>query len=271
MDPRTGGGWTPDPGGAECVPTLGCATVVGVAGERGRAVGPGAGVGVASKRGVPLRHRRAPAGIHRHHRASAPAAPASRRGHRSREPGLRPGRTPDRDRLPVTGPARTILDCCAVLPDPRARLHLFDEARRLKLVHWDELWDCLLLHAGRGRHGLSARRILLERDGEVPPGTKFARRVSLLLEGAGLASPVYEYPVEFCGHKYFIDLAWPARMLAVECLGKIGHQFEKAFESDPVRRNHLQILGWDVLEITWKRLVHEPQAFVAEVRQSLCG
>jgi len=87
----------------------------------------------------------------------------------------------------------------------------------------------------------------------------------------GLPAPVYEHRVEFCGHEYFIDLAWPARMLAVEYLGKIGHLFEKALESDPVRRNHLQLLGWDVFEVTWRRFVHEPQAFVAEMRQSLCG
>ena len=176
-----------------------------------------------------------------------------------------------RDRIPVTGIARTLLDCCAVLDDPRDRLELFDEARRLKLVSWDQLWACAVAHAGRGWRAPSAfQDILVARDGEVPPGTKFARRVGLLLESAGLPAAVYEHPV-VDGQHYYLDLAWPERMVAVECLGKIGHDYERAFEKDPVRRNRLGLAGWLVLEVTWKRFVNRPQAFVDEVRQSLCG
>jgi very-short-patch-repair endonuclease len=110
----------------------------------------------------------------------------------------------------------------------------------------------------------------MARDGETPPGTRFARRVAVLLE-SGLPPPAFEHPVEIEGQHYYLDLAWPDHMVAVECLGKIGHDYEKAFENDPVRRNRMGLAGWLVLEVTWNRLVHQPHAVVAEVRQSLCG
>ena len=179
-----------------------------------------------------------------------------------------------RDGLAVTGVPRTILDSCAVLGSFPERLDLFDEARRLKLVDWDDLWDCLVVHTGRGRRGLRRYRdVLLTRDGTAPTGTKFARRVGLLLESAGLPSPAAEFPVDYGGAQpYYIDLAYTApRLVAVECVGKIGHDFERAFEMDPVRRNRLQLLGWIVIEVTWRRFVNAPGEVVGEVRQALCG
>lgn len=175
------------------------------------------------------------------------------------------------DGLPVTGVARTILDSCSVLPGFPDRLDLFDEARRLKLVDWDELWDCLVVHTGRGRRGLQRYRdVLLTRDGTAPAGTKFPRRVGLLLESAGLPTPVCEHPVKHDEGVYFLDLAYLApRKVAVECIGRIGHDFERAFEDDPVRRNRLQLLGWIVIEVTWRRFVNAPESVVAEVMQAL--
>lgn len=202
--------------------------------------------------------------------------PRSRPGvqfHESRQFDVAQAGAEVRDGLAVTGVARTILDSCAVVPSFANRLDLFDEARRLKLVDWDELWACLLVHTGRGRRGLSRyRNVLLTRDGTAPAGTKFARRVGLLLESAGLPTPVYEHPVQHDDGLYYLDLAFrDPRKVAVECIGKIGHDFEKAFETDPVRRNRLQLLGWIVIEVTWRRFVNAPEQVVAEVRQSLCG
>jgi hypothetical protein len=200
--------------------------------------------------------------------------PRSRPGvqfHESRQFEVATATAAVRDGLAVTGVARTILDSCSVVPGLPDRLDLFDEARRLKLVDWDDLWDCLIVHTGRGRRGLQRYRdVLLTRDGTAPAGTKFARRVGLLLESAGLPTPVYEHPVPHPEGKYYIDLAYlRPRKVAVECIGKIGHDFERAFEMDPVRRNYLQLLGWLVLEVTWRRFVNAPETVVAEVLQAL--
>jgi hypothetical protein len=175
--------------------------------------------------------------------------------------------------LAVTGVARTILDTCSVVSSLPERLDLIDEARRLKLADWDQLWDCLLIHSGRGRRGVNRyREVLLTRDGTAPAGTKFARRVGLLLQSGGTPAPVYEHPVAHDHGTYYIDVAFlRPRRVAVECIGKIGHDYEGAFESDPVRRNWLQLMGWIVLEVTWRRFVHAPEAVIQEVLRALYG
>lgn len=174
------------------------------------------------------------------------------------------------NRVPVTGVARTLLDCFAVLPSEQRRLQVFDDARRRRLVSWDELWECLLIHTGRGRRGLRAfRDVLVERNGETPPGSDFSRRVAMLIEGTGLPRPAFEYPAGVPGHRYRLDLAWPPQMIAVECLGRIAHDFEKAYEDDPVRRNRIRQAGWHLLEITWRGFLDHPEELLHQLRVAL--
>lgn len=170
--------------------------------------------------------------------------------------------------IPVTGIAQTLFDCCAPLSRERDRLRLVDDARRLKLVEWEQLWECLLLNAVRGRTGVVAFRELLERrDGEEPPHGVIVRLATSLLEDSGCPGPEFEYPVL----GYSIDAAWPDRRVGLECLGKIGHFNEGSFERDPVRRNQIVNEGWKIYEVTWRRLVEDPGGFVEELRQPLCG
>ena len=176
-----------------------------------------------------------------------------------------------RKRIPVTGIARTLLDCCAVVDDPEQRLYLLDEARRLRLVGWDELWRCLVVHDVRGRRSVPRfRRLLLERDGEVPPGSVFARRMGDLLVDAGLPEPVYEHPVDTVRGRFHLDLAWPDRRGGIECHGR-DHDGPRALERDPQRLNAIRRAGWFVLEYRWPYFVGHPAAVVDEVRQSLWG
>jgi hypothetical protein len=174
-----------------------------------------------------------------------------------------------RNRIPVTGVARTILECCSVVDDP---IRLLDSALYQRLVTWEELWECLLLHSVRGRRGLGRyRAILLERDTASPPQGEFARRMGRLLVAAGVPAPRYEHEVEVDGRKYRLDLAWPERPAAVECNGDGAHGTPRNFQRDPARRNRLELAGWRVLEYTWWQMVNEPGVVVAEVRQAVCG
>ncbi|MGH9034317.1 MAG: hypothetical protein ACRD0O_01015 [Acidimicrobiia bacterium] len=174
-----------------------------------------------------------------------------------------------RHRIPVTGMARTLFDCFPLVAGDRERLKLFDSARRQKLVGWDDLWECLLLHARRGRPGVTTyRRILVRRAGEgPPPGSHFARLMATVLTDAGLPPPTFEYPVL----DYYLDLAWPERRVAVECDGRVAHEHEGAYESDRVRLNRLKLADWLVLQYTWPQLRDDPLAIVAEVGQALCS
>lgn len=129
------------------------------------------------------------------------------------------------DRIPATGVAKTILDCCAVMPTACERLNLLDEARRLQLVGWDDLWSCLFKHAGRGRPGLvRLRDLLVDRDGEVPPDSVFVRRLALLLEEAGFPPPVFEVTVLAAWRRLVTDPAGVVAELRAALVAR-GHVF----------------------------------------------
>jgi Transcriptional regulator, AbiEi antitoxin/Protein of unknown function (DUF559) len=171
--------------------------------------------------------------------------------------------------IPVTGPARTVLDVCAVVDDFRALASL-DEARRRQLASWPELWECLVLHARRGRNGIVRfRGVLDKRWGRNVPSNEFARLVERLFEDAGLPEPVHEFGVTVSGHHYRIDLAYPELLIAIELDGRHAHDNERSFDEDPIRRNRLEVAGWMVLNITWRRLVEDPAGVVADVRAAI--
>jgi len=200
---------------------------------------------------------------------------------RPRHPDRRPGLAVHRTRawhlvdrrirrlVPVTGPARTLVDLCAVADDGEAVAAL-DEIRRLRLASWAELWEALVRHAVRGRSGVARyRRALDRRWGRRVPDTTFARLFMALLDEAGLPTPEAEHVVPLGRGAARVDLAYPSRRLAVELDGKAAHHTDRAFEDDRVRDNRLRLVGWTVLRYTWHRFTTEPVAVVAELRDAL--
>lgn len=171
-----------------------------------------------------------------------------------------------RNAIPVTGVARTILDCAPLFEKP---IRLLDDALRRRIVTWEELWRCYLGHNTFGRKVEPYRRILLERDGNTPPGGEFARLMAEMLVSAGLPMPVFEHRVIVDGHKYYLDLAWPALMVAVECNDAGSHDTPKAFRRDPMKRNRCERAGWLYLEFTWWDLVHNSAEVAAQVTSAL--
>ena len=90
-----------------------------------------------------------------------------------------------------------------------------------------------------------------------------------MLTGAGLPMPVFEHRVVVDGHVYYLDLAWPDRMVAVECNDAGSHDTPKAFRRDPMKRNRCEGAGWRYLEFTWWDMVHESAEVVAQVAAAL--
>jgi very-short-patch-repair endonuclease len=190
--------------------------------------------------------------------------------HRSRAYDLIAATT--KQQVPVTGIGRTLLDVCAAVDDDFGGLRALDDARRRGLVGWPELWETLVLHARRGRPGVARFRRLLDlRAGKQVPEGVFEALVQRLLVDAGLPEFEPRHWVTAAGRRYRFDLASPREMVAVECDGRIGHGHERAFEDDRVRDNDLKLAGWLVLHYTWRRLVDNPEAIVAEVREALVG
>jgi hypothetical protein len=167
--------------------------------------------------------------------------------------------------VPVTGPARTLIDLCAVLDDVAA-LGVLDELLRRRLVTWSELWEALVLHK-RGRPGRARYRCILEeRRGRRVPDTTFARLFLRALAAAGLPEPSSEHEVVTDdGARYRLDAAYVAEQVAIELDGKESHLTDAAFEGDRVRDNRLSLAGWQVLRFTWRRFTAEPDVVVAEV------
>ncbi len=165
--------------------------------------------------------------------------------------------------IPVTGIARTVLDVCAAVDDDFRALAALDDTRRRSLATWDELWECLILHARRGRNGITRyRRVLDRRWGRSVPHNQFARLAERLFEDAGLPELTHEYEVAVAGHRYRIDLAYPDLKIAIELDGR-GH--EMLFDEDPIRTNRLETAGWLVLRFTWRRLIEDPGGMAADV------
>jgi Transcriptional regulator, AbiEi antitoxin len=180
------------------------------------------------------------------------------------------GRRAVRDGIPVTPIPETILDLCAVSRHKGIPLRALDDVRRRKLVRPSELERCLEEHAPQRLAGIPLYRELLERRlGKTPPGTVFAAEVLDLLVAAGLPEPVAEFRVTIDGRWYRIDLAYPRPKVAIECLGKIGHLNERAFEEDPVRNNDFAIDGWLQLQVTYRRQQESPASIIAEVDAAL--
>lgn len=171
-----------------------------------------------------------------------------------------------RQGIPVTGVARTILDCAPSFERP---VRLLDDALRQRLATWDQLWGCYLAHNVVGRNIRPYKEILLERDGVTPPVGEFARRMGEMLVGAGLPRPVFEHRVVVDGHEYYLDLAWPSRMVAVECNDAGSHDTPKAFRRDPMKRNRCERAGWLYLEFTWWDMVDNPGEVLALVAAAL--
>ncbi|HEV8625994.1 MAG TPA: hypothetical protein VG034_16190 [Acidimicrobiia bacterium] len=120
-----------------------------------------------------------------------------------------------------------------------------------------------------GRNVKPFRRILLERDGNTPPGGEFARRMADMLTSVGLPMPVFEHPVVVDGHRYYLDLAWPNGMVAVECNDAGSHDTPKAFVRDPMKRNRCEGAGWTYLEFTWWDMVNNSAEVLALIAAAL--
>jgi hypothetical protein len=148
-------------------------------------------------------------------------------------------------------------------------IRLLDDAIRRRIVTGDELWKCLFTHAVRGRNVALYRDILLQRDGKVPPGGEFAPLMAEMLVAAGVPAPVFEHRVVVEGHVYYLDLAWPERMVAVECNDAGSHDTPKAFRRDPMKRNRCERVGWWYLEYTWPDMVHGAPEVVGQVLDAL--
>jgi very-short-patch-repair endonuclease len=174
---------------------------------------------------------------------------------RGRE-GIRVHRTTDLEvtthkGLRVTTLTRTLEDLAGTLP-PRELERLIQEAHAQRLT----------LLPSRRSSALNA----LTKEPSITR-SEAERRLRELIAKAGLPRPRTNVRVG----PYEVDVLWPQQRLVVEVDGYTFHSSRQAFERDRARDAQLIAAGYRVMRITWRQLVHEPEAVVARLAAALAA
>ncbi len=72
-------------------------------------------------------------------------------------------------------------------------------------------------------------------------------------------------------HGFEVDFAWREQRVAVEVDSGRWHGNPAALERDHRKNMALRSHGWTVLRYTWKQIVHDRDAVVAELARSTAG
>ena len=174
----------------------------------------------------------------------------------------------DFDGLPVTARARTVVDLL--------RTERFGAARDLRDRAVQQGWvDEVVLSRAigeqPGRAGNKQLRLLLA---GIEPGAQAEseRRLHALLRRAGLRGWVPQYRARLGRRIAMIDVAFPARKLAIEIDGRRYHDgASERFEDDRDRQNALVAAGWQVLRFTWRQLTQQPEDVLTQIVQLLAA
>ena len=194
------------------------------------------------------------------------------RGRADRRPGIaihRPRRLHPDDRteianIPVTGVPRTLLDL-ATHGDRKLLEKAFEEADRNKSLQLTALAQ--LIDRTAGHRGLKLFKAVMQSHTWPDPHTRtelehaFAR----FCDEHGIPRPHFNVLIG----PYTVDALWPEHRLIVELDGVAGHGWLQAAERDRVRDGDLQLQGYRVIRLSWRRLHREPAAVAALIHRLL--
>jgi hypothetical protein len=172
---------------------------------------------------------------------------------------LHPDDVTERDGIPVTSVARTLFDLAETLP-PRQLERVFDKAEQL------QVFDLRAIERVRdrchGRHALASLDALLsEYQGPLPTRSELERLCLDLLRENGMPVPVLNVTV--AGIE--VDMVWQAQQVVLELDGYRYHRSRKAFERDRERHNVLQLTGYRVYRVTYRRLQNHAAEVIADL------
>lgn len=164
--------------------------------------------------------------------------------------------------IPVTSPARTLLDCAAVLPESQLR-RVVREAQARRLVSLPELAE-IILRLGPRRGSRRLARIIA--TGPAPTRTELEDIVLDLMLHGRLAHPDVNAPLVIEGRRVVPDFRWPAQRLVVEADGGAWHDHKLAREADAERQAFLESHGERVLRVTWSQAIGQRAQTLARLR-----
>jgi len=174
--------------------------------------------------------------------------------------------------VPVTSVNRTLVDYGAVVPRILVERAVEDAFRR-GLTNEGALRRRLAQIGGPGCRGAGALRWVLDHRFEGKPARSgFEVITGDILRCAGMRSWLRNHTVYVDGTPVAeLDLADPARMVAVEPAGARWHSTRRARIRDEARADMLRALGWNVLDVTWDEAINHPDQLIARVRAALCA
>lgn len=164
---------------------------------------------------------------------------------------------------------RTIIDLAAVLPE-EATGEALDDALRRRLTALGRMKEFLEGEAGSGRKGSAPLRCLLgERDEDDElVRTKFETKMLSVIRRLPLpAIPNYRLVVD--GHVRYLDFAFPAYTLGIECHSARWHKAHRRWLRDIARDRQLGSHGWRILYFGWEEVIVDPRSVLTEIRDAL--
>jgi very-short-patch-repair endonuclease len=158
----------------------------------------------------------------------------------------------------VTPPMRTLVDVAGTETEETLERWL-DEFHRRDLIDLERFARYLSRARNCAQPGTDVLRHMLgERDPARAIGSDHETIMFRLLRRSGLPMPTTQLPVRTRNGMRFIDFAYPDHRVAIEIDGYEKHGNRVAFESDRVRQNLLEELGWHVYRFTWTQVTCDP-------------
>jgi hypothetical protein len=170
------------------------------------------------------------------------------------------------DRIPLTSLARTLLDNAAVLPLGQV-VRMLEQAERLQIFDLGALEA--LIARSHGRRGLKRLTAAMEAFTGEPTRTNsdWERDLFDFCDDFDIPRPELNVIVE----GYEVDALWRDKKLIVELDSWTHHRGRTAFESDRRKYGALQLAGYIVLPITWRRLEQDPGAVAEMIRRRVAA
>ncbi|HVP02558.1 MAG TPA: type IV toxin-antitoxin system AbiEi family antitoxin domain-containing protein [Solirubrobacteraceae bacterium] len=184
--------------------------------------------------------------------------------HRTRV--LAPDDTAIVDGIPVTSLARTLVDLAGVLDEDRLE-RAVHEAEVLRVLDVPEV--IAAIDRLPGRRGTGRLRALLAQPSPGPTRRELERRFLALCRAGAIPQPRLNATVALPERLTEVDALWSRERLVVELDGAGAHLTRRAFETDRRRDAMLAAEGYVVVRLTWRRVVHEQEATLAELRRIL--
>ncbi|HWD08598.1 MAG TPA: hypothetical protein VHA57_05830 [Actinomycetota bacterium] len=168
----------------------------------------------------------------------------------------------------VTGLPRTLMDLVTVV-DPVRWEAAAERAIQMQPIVLDQLAGLVAASPG-GRGVTTVRRFLSGRDPKAAPSESVLETMFLhLFAACRLPPPVRQLEVfDAAGYIVRLDFAFPQIKLAVLTDGYETHMGRHRFELDREQANRLQLEGWLVLFITWRRIKEDPEGVKAELSRA---